>query len=278
MNINLVQKTIKKYLSYNPKHVGKFGCYWIDSSSIDWFDETFLVKTVILQITEESWAGSPFSINAVPRGQENMFYDMDFCRNNSCFIPYGFYILVHNDNHFDSLIMQKPFDSPFFWTGNDLPDILYEHLCIDRDKWLKMDLEKVHEFNVEIMRSKQDNNYLKKISTTSISVKLNPEQAFESSVPSQNLSYTPLCLAWDCLMSAVSDTNSDFDRTIYKDCFTDKNWGVLKNKISPEIFAQSLCLDLKQTFYDHHMPWDHLKKTVREDEEYSKNKIIQKDC
>ena len=72
-------------------------------------------------------------------------------------------------------------------------------------------------------------------------------------------------------------TNSDFDRTIYKDCFKDKKWGVLSYKISPKIFAQSLCLDLKQTCYDHHMPRNHLKK-VREDEEYSKNKIIQKDC
>jgi len=38
LNIKIVQKAIKQFISMNPKDVGKFGCYWINSSAIDWFD------------------------------------------------------------------------------------------------------------------------------------------------------------------------------------------------------------------------------------------------
>ena len=49
-------------------------------------------------------------------------------------------------------------------------------------------------------------------------------QAFESSVPSQNWSYSPLCLAWDCLKSSISETDSELDIDSNKDYFTDNNW------------------------------------------------------
>ena len=54
LNINIVQKVIKKYISMNPKDVGKVGCYWINSSAIDWFDQTFFVQTIILTCHFES--------------------------------------------------------------------------------------------------------------------------------------------------------------------------------------------------------------------------------
>ena len=56
-----------------------------------------------------------------------------FMRKNNRFIPYGFYIVVYEDNHYESLIMCKPFDSMFYWVGNDLLEILYEHLSIDKE-------------------------------------------------------------------------------------------------------------------------------------------------
>ena len=154
LDLKIVQKAIKKYISLNPKDVGKFGCYWIDSCAIDWFDETFLVKIVILKCTDDSWLKYPFSINGVPEGEEILFYDTDYCKQINQFIPYGFYIMVHDGNYFESLVMCKPFESTFFSTGQELPDILYKHLCINKNKWEKMNIDIVHEFNLEMMKTK----------------------------------------------------------------------------------------------------------------------------
>ena len=81
--------------------------------------------------------------------------------------------------------MQKPFESSFFWTGDNLPDILYEHLYIDKDIWQQMDLDTSHKFNLGMMGNKREKNYLKKIPNITFSVNTSVHQAFESSVPSQ---------------------------------------------------------------------------------------------
>ena len=269
LDLKIVVKAIKRYISLNPKDVGKFGCYWIDSCAIDWFDETFLVKTIILKCTENSWIRHPFSINGVPDGEENLFYDMSYCKENNRFIPYGFYIMVHDGNHFESLIMCEPFKSTFFPMGKVLPDILYKHLNIDKRKWEKMDLDEVHKFNLDMMRIKEEGNYLKKLptiwSTENYSIIEQPFP-FASSMPSQDFRFSPLRLAWDCVKESVSEKDSSFNKDIYKDYVKNKNWGVLEPKISSEVFAISLCRDLKQTFYDHHIRWHDLKKIVKEDE------------
>ena len=81
----------------------------------------------------------------------------------------------------------------------------------------------------------------------------NTNQAFESSVPVQNCYYSPLCLTWDSLKTHIFKNASEVNLDIHRDCFKGNNWGVLKAKISPKVFAKSLCVDLKQTFYNHYI-------------------------
>ena len=266
LNIEIVLKAIQKFISMNPKDVGKFGCYWINSSAIDWFDQTFFVKTIILTCSDSSWIGSPFSINGTIRGEENLFYDIDDCRKNNRFIPYGFYIVVHDGNHFESLIMCKPFDSTFYWVGNDLPEILYEHLSIDKEKWRSLDLDTVHNFNVEMMKNNEGNNNLKKLPLTTLGKKQDIHKSFESSVPNQNFCFAPLRLAWNCVKGSIPKNDTDFNMELYKDLTENENWGILQPKLASEVFAISLCLDLKQTFYEHHVNWNDLKNIIKKDE------------
>ena len=266
LNIEIVLKAIQKFISMNPKDVGKFGCYWINSSAIDWFDQTFFVKTIILTCSDQKWIGNPFSINGTMRGDENSFYDIDDCRKKNRFIPYGFYIVVHVDNHFESLIMRKPFNSTFYWVGNDLPEILYEHLSIDKEKWRSLDLDTVHNFNVEMMKRNEGNNNLKKLPLTTLGQKQDIHKSFESSVPIQNFCFAPLRLAWNCVKASIPKNDTDFNMELYKDLTENEDWGILQPKLSSEVFAISLCLDLKQTFYQHHVNWNDLQKILKRDE------------
>ena len=94
--------------------------------------------------------------------------------------------MVHDDNHYDSLIMCKPFNSTFYWVGHELPEILYEHLSIDKQKWTSLDVETIHKFNIEMMKKNEENNYLKKLPVTTQGEKQDVHKSFESSVPSQN--------------------------------------------------------------------------------------------
>ena len=54
LNIEIVLKAIKKFISMNSKDVGKIGCYWINTSAIDWFDQTFFSKTIILTCSDQT--------------------------------------------------------------------------------------------------------------------------------------------------------------------------------------------------------------------------------
>ena len=89
--------------------------------------------------------------------------------------------MVQNDIHFETLIMQKPFESIFYWTGHDLLDISFKYLCIDKDKWATW----------------------KKLSSTSVTENININKVFESSVPDKNWYYSPLCLTWNYLSRAT---------------------------------------------------------------------------
>lgn len=56
-------------------------------------------------------------------------------RNRTCCINIKYIYIQQQENlSFQSLIMQKSFESQFYWAKNDLSDILYECLCNDKDK------------------------------------------------------------------------------------------------------------------------------------------------
>ena len=94
---------------------------------------------------------------------------------------------------------------------------------------------------------------MQQLVATSVIENTNVHKAFESSVPGQNCYYSPLCLAKDCLKTHIFKNDSEVNMDIHRDCFKGNNWGVLKAKISPKVFAISLCLDLKRTFYNHYI-------------------------
>ena len=162
--------------------------------------------------------------------------------------------------------MRKPFNSTFYWVGNDLPEILYEHLSIDKEKWRSLDLDTVHNFNVEMMKRNEGNNNLKKLPLTTLGQKQDIHKSFESSVPIQNFCFAPLRLAWNCVKASIPKNDTDFNMELYKDLTENEDWGILQPKLSSEVFAISLCLDLKQTFYQHHVNWNDLQKILKRDE------------
>ena len=37
-------KAVQKLVSFPPNYVGRLGCFWTDSSTIEWFEDFFLLK------------------------------------------------------------------------------------------------------------------------------------------------------------------------------------------------------------------------------------------
>jgi len=82
----------------------------------------------------------------------------------------------------------------------------------------KMNIDIVHKFNLEMMKTKEEGNYLKNLKTTSVPENFTyTEGSFASSIPSQDFFHSPLLLAWDCLKKSVSRKDSNFNKDIYKE-------------------------------------------------------------
>ena len=87
-----------------------------------------------------------------------------------------------------------------------------------------------------------------------------------------NFCFAPLRLAWNCVKASILANDTDFNMELYKDLTENEKWGILQQKLSSEVFAISLCLDLKQTFYRNHIQWNNLINIIKKHEKKIANR------
>ena len=148
-------KAVQKLVSYPPNSVGLLGCFWTDSSTIEWFEDFFLLKGFVAK-SDSDYSGHFFSNSGLKNEDETEISQNEFfSMQSNHYVPYGIFIYIFVETHYESLIRPWNKVSPIFWIGEPIPDSICKLYNINKEKWDAVTLDDVHTHNLKIKEIRQ---------------------------------------------------------------------------------------------------------------------------